>query len=597
MRPTKLGALIGGLALALVPVVSATPVQAADTPSTTWIVTLREGAADPGRLAADQARRHGGEVRHVYRHALSGFAVSLPERAADALRRDPRVVSVQRDQVVTITAQDTPTGIRRIFADDNANLKLNGTADYEADVDIAIIDTGVDADHPDLNVVERTDCLNKTTCTDGAGDDGNGHGSHVAGTAAAVDNGIGVVGVAPGARIWSVRVLDNSGSGQLSGVTAGVDWVAAHADEIEVANMSLGCDGCTDNALSTALTNAVDKGVVFTVAAGNNDKDAKTFFPANHPDVITVSALADFNGEPGGGAASTCRTDTDDTLADFSNFGSTVEIAAPGACIYSTYKDGGYSTLSGTSMAAPHVAGAAALLATGDNDPTDRGEVEDIREKLLETANTTWTDESGDGVREPLLDVGDENSYPAPPRDPGRPTAGFTATCSNDNTTCSFDAGTSTDSDGTVTGYTWDFGDGTTGTGKTVSHTYAKAGYYSVKLTVTDNQGKTDSVRRQVKAGDVPPTAAFGGFCQMQTCTFNGGDSTDPEGDIAGYRWNFGDGTTGSGENVRHTYTSNTFRQYTVTLTVSDSRNQTHSVSRQVTCYPHISTPLCYGPF
>ena len=584
-----------GAAMAVVLGGVLTPAPAAADPAlTTYIVVLQPGS-DPARFAEDQARRHSGRVEHVYRHALRGFSAALPDRAAAALRADPRVASVQRDQVVHATEQTVPTGVRRVFADDNAKLKINGTEDFRADVDIAIIDSGVDPNHPDLDVVSRTDCLNKTSCTDNAGDDGQGHGTHVAGTAAALDNGIGVVGVAPGARIWSVKVLDSNGSGQLSGVTAGVDWVAGHADEIEVANMSLGCDGCTDNALSTALTNAVGKGVVFSVAAGNSTKDAKTFFPASHPDVITVSALADFNGEPGGGAASTCRTDTDDTLAAFSNFGPGVEIAAPGTCIHSTYKDGGYSTLSGTSMAAPHVAGAAALLAVGDNDPDSREDVEAITGRLLDTANTNWTDDSTDGVKEPLLDVSSAADFPAGPRDPGRPTAAFTATCSTDNTTCSFDAGSSTDPDGSLSSYAWEFGDGGTGTGRTTSRTYAKAGYYSVKLTVTDNQGKTNVKRRQVKAGDLPPTASFTGFCREARCSFDGGGSSDAEGSIGSYTWGFGDGTSGTGRTTEHTYPrTSTFKQYTVTLTVTDSKNQRGSTTHQVWCYPHLTAPLCY---
>jgi subtilisin family serine protease len=225
----------------------------------------------------------------------------------------------------------------------------------------------------------------------------------VAGTIGALDNGIGPVGVAPGARIWSVGVLGSNGSGSTADIIAGIDWVTANAGSIEVANMSLGGE-FTSQALNDAITRSVNAGVVYVVAAGNSAKNAATFSPANHPDVITVSALADFNGLAGGGAPATCRSDVDDTLADFSNYGSVVEIAAPGVCIYSTWKSGGYNTISGTSMASPHVAGAAALIASVSN-PNSRTDVMNIRAKLMADGNYNWVDDSPDGIKEPLLDV------------------------------------------------------------------------------------------------------------------------------------------------------------------------------------------------
>ncbi|MCO1582547.1 S8 family serine peptidase [Crossiella sp. SN42] len=578
------------VALGVVALAATAPVaQAAGEPAD-YLVTLTDHATDPAALAAG----HGAQVGHVYRHALSGFSASLSPVAVAALRRDPRVRSVEPDAVVRTTAQTVPTGVDRAFATANPNLKINGTADYSVDVDVAVIDTGVDGKHPDLTVVARTNCVNSSSCTDNAGGDGHGHGTHVAGSIGAKDDGIGVTGIAPGARIWSAKVLDDGGSGQLSGVVAGVDWVAAHADEIEVANMSLGCENCTNDALTQAISNAVGKGVVFAVAAGNNHKDAKTFFPANHPDVITVSALADFNGKRGGGAASTCRADQDDTLADFSNFGATVEIAAPGTCILSTHLNGGYSTLSGTSMAAPHVAGAAGLLTANGNRATNRDGVRAVRQRLIDTANTDWTDDSGDNVKEPLLDVSSTQDYPAGSADPGRPVAAFTASCSTSNTTCSFDASSAKDPDGSITGYAWEFGDGGTGTGKTASHNYGKAAHYSVRLTVTDNDGKTHSTRRLVKAGDLPPTAAFSVRCNRGSCSFDGSASSDEEGSVSGHAWKFGDGSTGTGATVSHSY-PNVAATYTVTLTVTDSKNQTGSTTRTVRCHKHISAPLCFG--
>jgi subtilisin family serine protease len=228
------------------------------------------------------------------------------------------------------------------------------------DADIAVIDTGIDTKHPDLNVAGGVNCSTGTNY-----EDGNGHGAHVAGTAAALDDGTGVVGVAPGARLWAVRVLDETGNGSWSSVICGVDWVTAHAADIEVANLSLAGSGdsgnCTDGGLRQAICRSVEAGVTYVVAAGNSRVDVSSQVPASFPEVITVSALADFDGLPGGLGKATCRTDRDDTLAAFSNYGTGVDLIAPGVCINSTWKGGGYNVISGTSMASPHVTGAAAL--------------------------------------------------------------------------------------------------------------------------------------------------------------------------------------------------------------------------------------------
>lgn len=298
-----------------------------------YIVVFDPGTADAPGLARALVAQHGGLLSHTYEHALKGFAATLPVGAAAALRAHPSVTLVEEDQIAYAVAQTVPTGVRRIFADDNPNLDIDGSDDARVDADIAIIDTGIDLDHADLNVVASTNCAGggpfTQSCGSGGNDD-NGHGTHVAGTTAALDNGIGVVGVAPGARLWAVKVLRSDGSGYISWIVAGIDYVTANADQIEVANMSLGCE-CSSSALDQAITNSVAAGVVYAVAAGNSDANASTFSPANHPDVVTVSALADFDGEPGGLGLPTCRNDQDDTLADFSNWGSTVEIAARSA--------------------------------------------------------------------------------------------------------------------------------------------------------------------------------------------------------------------------------------------------------------------------
>ncbi|MGI5284130.1 S8 family peptidase [Nonomuraea polychroma] len=408
-----LALLIGALALPLTPL----PVSAA-APDGTYIVQLNPAMRAPRGVAQDQVSQHGGELIGVYEHAFKGYTARLSAAAAERLKRNPNVLTVEPDAEVTAFPQTTPTGVRRIFGPDNPNLDIDGTDDVRIDVDVAVVDTGVDYTHPDLNVVARANCQ-IGFCLNNSGTDDNGHGSHVAGTVGAIDNAIGPVGVAPGARIHGVKVLNAAGSGTLSGIAAGINWVVARASTIEVINLSLGCNGCSSSAISTAITNAVNAGIVVVVAAGNSHANTSTFFPANHPDVVTVSAMTDNDGLPGGAGGSTlsCRseTDQDDTSAFYSNYGATVEITAPGTCIYSTWRNGGYNTISGTSMASPHVAGAAGILTSGARKPTTRAGSLAVRSTLISTGNSNWTDDSGDGVKEPLLDVHDATRYPPAP--------------------------------------------------------------------------------------------------------------------------------------------------------------------------------------
>ncbi len=370
-----------------------------------YIVVLHDGT-DARAVAREHASRHAADVMHVYSHALNGYAARIPADRVATVKADSRVRSVSVDREVRAVAQTLPTGIDRIDAEQSPTAKIDGV-DERVDVDVAVIDTGIDIDHPDLNVVGGRNCS-----TGRSYDDGNGHGTHVAGTIGAKDNSTGVVGVAPGARLWAVRVLDNSGRGSWSSVVCGVDWVTANKGIIEVANMSLGGSGSepggsgcsTGDALHDAICNSVAAGVTYAVAAGNDSADAKGFVPAAYDEVITVSALADFNGVGGGGAAPTCRTDEDDTLANFSNYGSDVDLIAPGVCINSTWKGGGYNTISGTSMASPHTAGAAALYKAnhpGASPATVKG-------ALTSAGTSDWNNvDDKDSTKEPLLNVKD----------------------------------------------------------------------------------------------------------------------------------------------------------------------------------------------
>jgi subtilisin len=379
-----------------------------------YIIKLRANE-QAAAVANEMALSHGLAIGHVYQHALNGFSAFVPQGRLNALRSDPRVVSIVEDQYVTIdkpacsrppcggggsgtSTQTIPTGIRRINGDLSSTRAGDGAG--AVNVDVAVIDTGIYA-HPDLNVVGGTNC------STGKGyNDGNGHGTHVSGTIAAKDNSLGVVGVAPGARLWAVRVLNNAGSGSWASVICGIDFVTAHAGTIKVANMSLGGSGsagsCNDGGLHEAICNSVNAGVTYVVAAGNESDDAANHVPAAYTEVITVSALADFDGESGGLAAPTCRTDEDDTFANFSNYGAAVNIIAPGVCILSTWNDGGYNTISGTSMASPHVAGAAALYVSAHSGVTPA----QVKAALLSAGSNNWNNsDDPDGIKEPLLDV------------------------------------------------------------------------------------------------------------------------------------------------------------------------------------------------
>lgn len=373
-----------------------------------YIVVLHDDDQSPAATARDIAGKAGGEVGFVYSHALKGFSISVPEQAVAGLERNPRVKYVVVDDLRYAIAQTTPTGVERIFAAANPDIAIDGVDDLRVDADVAVIDTGIDLQHPDLQVMPGVNCtstLVNAKCLPG-GDDDHYHGTHVAGIIGALDNSVGVVGTAPGARLWPVKVLNSKGSGYSSWILAGIDWVAKNAATIEVANMSLGGSGF-NQAEYDAIQGAVNLGVAFAVAAGNSNDDAGNYSPSAFDNVLTVSALADFDGRPGGLSSPTCFIDRDDTLAYFSNWGPAIDVAAPGACILSTYplEKGGYATLSGTSMASPHVAGALALLASGPNKPHNAADVATLYATVKARGNFNWTDDSGDGAQEPLLDV------------------------------------------------------------------------------------------------------------------------------------------------------------------------------------------------
>jgi subtilisin family serine protease len=368
--------LIPLLMLGMVPL-TATPSANGNLGLGRFIVVL-DNPADAAAVAG-AAVEHGAKVNATFGSALNGFVATLPLLNLGALRSDPRVAYVKADRPVRLLAETptgTPTGVSRIGALPEKVVQRANTPRAA----VAILDTGA-APHPDLNVVGGVDCANDllgNLLGGGGFKDNNGHGTHVSGTVGAKADGSGVVGVAPGAPIYAVRVFGQLGAGTMAGVICGMEWVAENAAQynIKVVNMSLGGSGIDDGACGAtsqdpfhqAICNVVAKGVTVVVAAGNDGVDLSGTVPAAYDEVLTVSAIADFDGQPGGtGAPTTCgKSEKDDTPASFSNFAlvngpdANHTISAPGTCITSTWLSGGYNTISGTSMASPHVAGAVA---------------------------------------------------------------------------------------------------------------------------------------------------------------------------------------------------------------------------------------------
>lgn len=357
-----------GLALAGLPMIAlAAPAHAqvaGEKIANSYICVFKANTVSRGQVESEAHRSvkaQGGQVKHVYRAALQGFNANMPAQAVERMQAaNPNIAYCEQDQVMaappiraeakpggggTQPPQETPWGIARV---NGGGAGTFGTA--------WVIDSGIDLTHPDLNVdtARSRSFLGGTTTAA----DQNGHGTHVAGTIAALDNGIGVIGVSPGARVVAVRVLDRRGSGSNSGVIAGVDYVAQNGRAGDVANMSLG--GGVSQALDDAVVTAAAGGVKFALAAGNETDNANNHSPAraNGPNVYTVSAFANGN-----------------TWASFSNYGNPpIDYAEPGVSIKSTWLSGGYNTISGTSMATPHLAGILLARATPASGGTVTGD-------------------------------------------------------------------------------------------------------------------------------------------------------------------------------------------------------------------------------
>lgn len=370
------------------------------TPIPGQYIVLLKGGAKGREVAAEHARSAHVQILHTYDAALHGYAARIAAGDLAKVKADPRVKAVVPDEQgypafgastkpppPPPPGQTLPTEVNRVDADLSPTAQLAGDGSGDVNGAVAIYDSGIDTKHPDLNVAGGIDCLDKNSYNDGTYSDAFGHGTHVAGIVGAKDNGIGVVGVAPGVRLYSVRVLNSSGGGSTSGMLCGINWITANGPAlgIKVVNASLQLFGRTDDGncgytvgdvLHQALCGSLNAGITWVFAAGNSSADYSPIAGAGYRETLAVTASADSNGLPnvGSTAGFSCTdamfksrtSEIDDTTASFSNYAGTAAeqartVAAPGACINSTLKGQTYGLESGTSMSAPVVTGTVEL--------------------------------------------------------------------------------------------------------------------------------------------------------------------------------------------------------------------------------------------
>jgi subtilisin len=370
---------------------------------------------------------------NVYHYALKGFSATVPAEQMDALKRDSRVVTVEGNGRFEPCAQTVSFGLIRMGITNFPLAHINGV-DERINVNVAVLDSGIQTNHPDLNVVYAVGFADPGL----NGDDWNGHGTHVAGIIGALDNYFGVVGVAPGVRLWSVQVIGPTQSA-LANILAGLDYIAQHADEIEVVNASIGgTPGTGYEAFHQAVSNVVSMGIVFVAAAGNATRDilggtliqgsTQNTMPAAFPEVMTITALdanllaLNTDGTLYTNADGSYAPDPNyDKLWASSNFstsnktprlvissGAGIDLSEPGVNIPSTYLANGYATLTGTSMATAYASGLVSLHIAGNGRAHSAQDVYRIRQALVDNGQpqSTWANPSGsrdlDGNPEPL---------------------------------------------------------------------------------------------------------------------------------------------------------------------------------------------------
>lgn len=674
-----------------------------------YIVTYKKTAGNTVMKASGQSMfnaavakadlmARGAEVKLELNQHHAIAAVMTQEKMLE-LRNDPNVERIEVDM---------PRHLMAMYNDDAGDpttSQLTPYAIYQSQANqltlqpgmkVCIIDSGIAGSqgetggkNNDFNWANITGSNDSGTGNWNA--DGGPHGTHVAGTIGAADNGFGVIGMAPGVALHIVKVFNNSGWGYSSDLAMAESKCAEAGANI--ISMSLGGGGANtteENAFKSFTNNG---GLV--IAAAGNDGNTTRSYPAGYDTIMMIGAndgdnnIASFSQYPSCNTAKTnCVEATAggvDTLSTYPAGGATVaglsvdgngyaskamenqgnasaatffmgtaestnagangkicvidrgnisfhdkvkncqdsggkgaiivnnvsgvlsgtlgtsnqtSIPAVGAALEDrtalvnsssasiTIGAGDYGLMSGTSMATPGVSGIAALVWSNHQECTGT----EIRNALKATAQDSGAAGHdvyfGNGIvkAKAAHDYLTQNACAATPGGNNAPVAAFTNSCSDLN--CSFNGSSSSDSDGTITAYAWNFGDGSTGSGANASHTYSAAGSYTVALTVTDNDGATNTKTQSVTvtappAGNNPPVASFSKSCTDLGCSFNGSASSDSDGSIASYAWNFGDGSTGSGANASHTYSA--AGTYTVSLTVTDNDGATNTASQSVT--------------
>ena len=634
---------------------SALAADSGGTATQRYIVSLQPGTNNAGGIVAQAlARQLGFQVDQSYNSAIKGFAASLTSSQVQVLSGLAQVAGIEPDEPTHIASQTIPTGVRRIGDTSNGTAKIDGSGP-PLNIDIATLDSGIDPTQPDLNVAGGFNATNVSSSgtpttqqcdgstTSGSWADGNGHGTHVAGTIAAIDDGNGVVGVAPGARLWSVRVFDSSGSGYVSYIICGMDWIAAHASTIKAVNFSGAWSGTnTSNCGAATLVNigtpwrprwvsqsdpahqAVchlvnDLGIPMIVAAGNDGQDASNTLPAAYPEVISVGAIVDTDGKPGGLGPSS-NYGKDDTRASFSNYGPAVTIYAPGVNILSDWPIGntndgangtsGLNTISGTSMATPHVTGAVALYILNHPGATPA----QIKQALVANGEPgNWGSPYGS---QPLLNVNNAAFGPAVPTHnmsvdsvtPSSPAVNGqanTVAVKVTNNGSSTESGVSvTLTDGATTVGTQGSLTFNAGQSQTLNFTWTpgSTGSHTLTATVTYNSGATannsatvnvQAVTHSIGIDSITPLsqAVTGQATTVRVHITNNGNQTE-----SGVTVSLADGTTpvgsaqtlsgtlapGAGANVDFSWTPSTSGSHTLSATASSTLASSVTVSTTV---------------